>query len=89
MITRAGAVVVGDTIEVEHLSPQVRDFIPKNNPADHLSTGTLPTLEEVAQCYISHVLETVDGNKTTASKILGLNRRTLYRKLARFNDSSH
>lgn len=48
-------------------------------------TGQLPRLEEVAASYIRRVLAGVDGNKTRAAEILGLNRRTLYRKVKRFN----
>jgi DNA-binding NtrC family response regulator len=39
-------------------------------------------MEEVERRYIQHVLNTVGGNKTTASRILGLDRKTLYRKLS-------
>jgi two-component system response regulator HydG len=45
----------------------------------------LPTLNEVEASYIKRVLEGVDGNKTRAARILGLNRRTLYRKVKRLN----
>lgn len=44
----------------------------------------LKTLEER---YVRRVLGAVDGNKTRAAKILGLDRRTLYRKLERFGES--
>ena len=38
-------------------------------------------MEEVERRYIEHVLECVGHNKTQAAKILGLDRKTLYRKL--------
>ena len=41
----------------------------------------LVALEEIEQRYILHVLQSVDGNKTLAARILGLDRKTLYRKL--------
>lgn len=41
----------------------------------------LPTLQAVADRYIQMVLGAVEGNKTRAAKILGMDRRTLYRKL--------
>ena len=37
-----------------------------------------------ARRYILRVLKTVGGNKTTAAKVLGFDRRTLYRKLERY-----
>lgn len=43
--------------------------------------GLLPTLDEVQQRYVRHVLEQVDGNKRRAAGILGIGRRTLYRWL--------
>ena len=84
VITRASALMTDDMIEVEHLPPQIRNFIPESTVAAGFDGAALPTLDEVEQRYISHVLEVVNGNKTSASKILGMNRRTLYRKLASF-----
>ena len=39
-------------------------------------------LEELERRYIAHVLQAVGGNKTNAARILGVDRKTLYRKLA-------
>ena len=41
-------------------------------------------MEEVERRYIQRVLETVGGNKTLAAKMLGFDRKTLYRKLAKY-----
>jgi two-component system response regulator HydG len=41
------------------------------------------TLQELERRYIQAVLDAVDGNKSRAAKVLGLDRRTLYRKLER------
>ena len=41
-------------------------------------------LEEVERRHILRVLQAVGGNRTLAAKILGLDRKTLYRKLERF-----
>jgi DNA-binding NtrC family response regulator len=40
-------------------------------------------MQEVERRYIARVLETVGGNKTLAARILGFDRKTLYRKLGR------
>ncbi len=40
----------------------------------------LPTLEELQQRYIDYVLQQVGGNKRQAARILGVSRRTLYRR---------
>jgi DNA-binding NtrC family response regulator len=44
-------------------------------------TGFTRTLAEVEVEYISNVLASVDGNKTRAAEILGINRKTLREKL--------
>ncbi|MFW5894063.1 MAG: sigma-54-dependent transcriptional regulator [Verrucomicrobiota bacterium] len=46
-----------------------------------VSDDSLPSLEEVEQRYIRHVMEKVEGNKRAAASILGIARRTLYRRL--------
>ena len=42
------------------------------------------TLAELERLYVIRVLKALDGNKTAAAKQLGVNRRTLYRMLARY-----
>jgi DNA-binding NtrC family response regulator len=45
------------------------------------TAGTqLPTLAEWNQRYIEYVLNFTKGKKTAAARILGINRRTLYRR---------
>ncbi len=44
------------------------------------ATRDFPTLEELEKRYIRLVLEKTGGKKEQASQILGINRRTLYRK---------
>jgi transcriptional regulator with GAF, ATPase, and Fis domain len=41
----------------------------------------LVTLDEMERRYVRHVLGAVSGNKTHAARILGIDRRSLYRKL--------
>jgi transcriptional regulator with GAF, ATPase, and Fis domain len=43
-----------------------------------------PTLEEVKKRYISHMLTTTGGNMLRAAAILDVDRRTLYRMVARY-----
>jgi len=45
-----------------------------------LRNGRLPDLEEFSQLYLEYVLDTVEGSKNRAAKILGIDRKTLYRK---------
>jgi len=46
--------------------------------------GELTTMEIVERRYIEKVLDAMGGNKAAAAKVLGFDRRTLYRKLAQF-----
>ena len=41
-------------------------------------------MEEVERRYILKVLDTLAGNKRQAAKVLGMDRRTLYRKLEKY-----
>jgi len=43
--------------------------------------GGAQTLEELEKQYVSHVLSQVRGNRSRAAEILGIDRKTLYRKL--------
>jgi len=45
----------------------------------------LPPMEEVERRYVLRVLDAVHGNKALAARILGFDRKTLYRKIDRFN----
>jgi DNA-binding NtrC family response regulator len=41
-------------------------------------------LRELERAYILEVLRQTSGNKSRAAELLGLDRKTLYRKLAEF-----
>jgi DNA-binding NtrC family response regulator len=43
-------------------------------------TADLPTLGELASRYVARVLSHTKGNMSAAAKILGVDRKTLYRK---------
>jgi two-component system response regulator HydG len=83
-IERAVALTRFDKITLEDLPGKIRDFsssqlvIAGHDPAD------FATLEEVERRYILHVLEAFGGNRTQTSRILGLDRKTLYRKLKQY-----
>ena len=47
-----------------------------------LEPGKIVTLEEIEQAFIEDVLEVLGGNKVQAARVLGIDRRTLYRRLA-------
>ncbi len=56
---------------------------PETQNADNFfaeSTGDFPTLSQLEERYMRLVLEKTGGRKDKAAQILGMNRRTLYRK---------
>ena len=90
VIERAIAFQQGGRIMLENLPPKVRDYETERKRVtvqpDDLTTyfTGLPTIDEVERRYLKHVLEVTGGNRTLAAKILGINRRTLYRMAERY-----
>jgi transcriptional regulator of acetoin/glycerol metabolism len=70
----------GRTVEAEDLPEKFRE--PKPRAEESLFEG-MPKLEEIERRYLVHVLGRVEGNRTRAAEILGIDRRTLYRMLER------
>jgi two-component system response regulator HydG len=52
---------------------------------DRSGSHELATMDEVERRHVLHVLDAVAGNKSLAVRILGWNRKTLYRRLARWS----
>jgi two-component system response regulator AtoC len=78
---RAVALTAREEIGVEDLPPRVRDATPPQPaPSDLLAGGFLP-LAEVERRYALQVLDAVGGRRGEAARLLGLDRKTLYRKL--------
>ncbi len=81
VIERAVALTRYENLAVDDLPDKIRDYqssrmvLAGSDPAD------LMPLEELERRYILHVLEVLGGNKTNAARVLGLDRKTLYRKL--------
>jgi two-component system NtrC family response regulator len=98
VVERAVTFCNGERILPEHLPPRVREASdaagspPEPTGADTqglLAPGeALPTLETLQQRYVEHVLAQVAGNKRQAARILGVNRRTLYRWLSEDDEDS-
>jgi DNA-binding NtrC family response regulator len=74
-------VAAGDaTIDVGDLPPRVRE---NAATTDHAAEHVVD-LEAVERRHIERVLKEVGGNRSAASRKLGMNRVTLYRKLKRY-----
>lgn len=46
--------------------------------------GAIPSLDEIERRHIARVLTAAHGNKTLAARILGVDRKTLHRKLSQY-----
>jgi len=85
-IERAVTLTRFDRITVEDLPERISAYqSTRINPIDVDAEQVLP-LEELEKRYIERVLKVVGGNKTRAARLLGLDRRTLYRKLERYRE---
>jgi DNA-binding NtrC family response regulator/predicted hydrocarbon binding protein len=77
-----GVILAGDKQRIlpEHFPNQEKQTGP---PPITMFGHSLPTCRELEQQYIRHVLNQTNGNKTEASRILGLSISTLWRRLNR------
>ncbi|MCB9647581.1 MAG: sigma-54-dependent Fis family transcriptional regulator [Deltaproteobacteria bacterium] len=78
-----GAVALAryETLSVDDLPERVRKYQPRSFAVSTNNPAELPSLAEMERRYILKVLEAVGDNKSAAARILGVDRRTLYRKL--------
>ena len=92
-IERAIALTCYEQLTVEDLPEKIRNYSHSHLPVTSDNPTELLSMEEVERRYIQRVLEAVGGNKTIAARILGFDRKTLYRKVERYeakpgNDSA-
>jgi len=80
-IERAVVLTRYEKILVDDLPEKIRDYKTSNFLVGSDNPSELIPVQEVERRYILHVLKTVGGNKTLAARVLGLDRKTLYRKL--------
>lgn len=84
-VERAVALTRDSEIQVQDLPEKIRThkrshiLVVGDHPSD------LVTMNEVESRYIVRVMQAVGGNKREAARILGFDRKTLYRKLERYN----
>ncbi len=86
-VERAVALTQHDHVAVDDLPEKIRDYrrshvlIAADDPSE------LVPMEVVEHRYIARVLEAVQGNKAAAARILGYDRKRLYRKLEKLGIS--
>ena len=80
-IERAVALSRGSEIDVDDLPAKVVQHKSTRIELSTSSPGQLLTLDEMQHRYVRQVLAAVGGNKTQAALILGIDRRSIYRRL--------
>jgi len=83
------AICSGPAIERHHLPQGINQV---NNEIKPVETETpvdltVKSLQENERDYIIHILKSVDGNKTQAAKLMGIDRVSLWRKLNKYKES--
>jgi len=80
-IERAVAIAQGPTIELADLPEKIAKFTSSRITIAATTPEEMITLDELHRRYVRTVLISVQGNKSRAAKLLGLDRRSLYRRL--------
>ena len=88
VIERAVTLSRGEKISPDDLPPAVQGARGDRRVLDEASEQTLP-LHELEKEYIKKILEKTGGNKYQAAHALGIDRKTLYRKLAEIEGTPH
>jgi two-component system, NtrC family, response regulator AtoC len=87
-IERAVALARGDAIAVEDLPERVVGRRRQGPPGGEDEVSTLTPLAEVERRHILRVLDALGGNKTLAAHTLGIDRKTLHRKVVQYARAS-
>jgi two-component system response regulator HydG len=76
-----------EELAVDDLPEKIRDYRGTNLAVPGVGAMELIPIEEVERRHILRVLAQLKGNKSAAAEVLGLDRRTLHRKLERYGES--
>jgi len=85
VVERAVALNTSGVFSLEDLPEEIQS-VPRLRSGS--KEGSWRTLAELEEQYIQEVLQATQGNMSRAAEILGIDRRTLYRKLERTQDSA-
>jgi len=85
---RRACVLTADNLITVDLLPFSAPSLPVLVPQGREPGGKLSPLWVVEREHIARVMDAVDGNKSMASRLLEIDRKTLYTKLERYNLNS-
>jgi two-component system response regulator AtoC len=88
-VERAVALTRFEEILVEDLPDKVQNYKRSQVVLDSGDPSELVTVDELERRYILRVLEALNGNKSVAAQTLGLDRKTLYRKLQQYGAAGY
>jgi two-component system response regulator HydG len=83
VMERAAALAIADEIRIEDLPARILESGQTAVIVSEAAKRQVP-LRDVERSYIQEVLRQTGGNKSRAAEILGLDRKTLYRKLEEY-----
>ncbi len=86
-VQRAEVMATDDRIGPGDLPPRIREAAGPGSVLAEASEGRI-TLRDLERRYILEVVKQAGGNKSQAAKILGLDRKTLYRKLEEYGEAA-
>ncbi|HEU4683062.1 MAG TPA: sigma-54 dependent transcriptional regulator [Nitrospira sp.] len=86
VVERAVTLSRSERITPDDLPPAVQGARGDRRVLDEAAERTLP-LHEIEKEYIQKILEKMGGNKYQAAQVLGIDRKTLYRKLGEIEEA--
>ncbi|MDX2052222.1 MAG: sigma-54 dependent transcriptional regulator [Polyangiaceae bacterium] len=85
-IQHAVVLTLSEQIQADDLPERIAEYRASDVLVAALDPTELVPMEEVERRYVLRVMEAVGGNKVEAARILGFDRRTLYRKLQHYEE---
>ena len=88
-LVRAVALAANNVITLDCLPASITQAVQSENKDENAGSNQLvgdrPTMDELQRRYLSLILNEVGGNRRRAATVLGLDRRTIQRLIARYN----
>jgi two-component system response regulator HydG len=86
-VERAVALARFEELALEDLPERIRTYRPDRFVMTADEVEEILSLEELERRYIARALKLLNGNKARAAQLLGVDRRTLYRRLGKYATS--
>jgi DNA-binding NtrC family response regulator len=86
-IERAIALSRFEELTIEDLPERIRTYRPDHFVMTADEVEEIISLDELERRYIARALKLLNGNKARAAQLLGVDRRTLYRRLGKYASS--